>query len=299
MKPGDDRRYARMAEAIAYLAARWDQPPGLAAAARASGLSPWHFQREFKRWVGVSPKHFQGFLTLGHAKASLKRDLPVLEAALAAGLSGPSRLHDLAVAFDAASPGEIRTGGGGLTLRHGVAETPFGRIFAVVSPRGIVRLAFVEPGGETRALAAERLAWPGARFAADDGAVRAIAARLISRRKPSGGSLGLAPLGTNFQIKVWQALLAIPRGAVVTYAMIAQAIGAARAIGGACAANPIAVLIPCHRVLRNSGALGGYAFGPDVKRALLAWEAATPGTARIPCHSVPDAMVSGQRPLSR
>jgi AraC family transcriptional regulator of adaptative response/methylated-DNA-[protein]-cysteine methyltransferase len=271
-----------MAEAIAFLAARWDRPPGLTEAARASNLSPWHFQREFKRWVGVSPKHFQGFLTLNQAKASLKHDLPVLEAALAAGLSGPSRLHDLAVAFDAASPGEIRTGGSGLVLRHGIAETPFGRIFAVVSPRGIVRLTFVEPDAEARALAAERQAWPGARFADDD------------------APMGLAPRGTNFQIKVWQALLTIPRGAVVSYAMLARAVGApkaARAIGGACAANPIAVLIPCHRVLRDSGALGGYAFGLERKRALLAWEAAGLGTGGP--HGKPGAIAPVESPISR
>ena len=289
-----------MAEAIAFLASRWDRPPGLAEAAHASNLSPWHFQREFKRWVGVSPKHFQGFLTLSQAKASLKRDLPVLEAALAAGLSGPSRLHDLAVAFDAASPGEIKTGGGGMVLRHGIAETPFGRIFAVVSPRGIVRLTFVEPDAEAPALAAERRAWPGARFVADDGAAQAIAARLLSRNSQSGEPMGLAPQATNFQIKVWQALLAIPRGAVVSYAMIARAVGApkaARAIGGACAANPIAVLIPCHRVLRDTGALGGYAFGLERKRALLAWETAglwTGGT-----QGKPGAIAPMERFLSR
>ena len=182
------------------------------------------------------------------------------------------RLHDLAVNFDATSPGEIKTRGGGLMLHYGVAETPLGRIFANLSPRGIVRLAFVAPGGEARALAAERQAWPGARFAADDGAVAAIAARLFAPSSQPGRPMSLAPQGTNFQIKVWQALLAIPRGAVVSYAAIAQAMGApkaARAVGGACAANPIAVLIPCHRVLRDSGALGGYAFGLERKRALL------------------------------
>jgi AraC family transcriptional regulator of adaptative response/methylated-DNA-[protein]-cysteine methyltransferase len=289
-----------MAEAIAFLAARWDRPPGLAEAARASNLSPWHFQREFKRWVGVSPKHFQGFLTLNQAKASLKHDLPVLEAALAAGLSGPSRLRDLAVAFDAASPGEIRTGGNGLVLRHGIAETPFGRVFAVVSPRGIVRLAFVEPDTEARALDAERQAWPGARFAADERADQTIAAHLFSPRSRPGAPLSLAPRGTNFQIKVWQALLAIPRGAVVSYAMIAHAVGApraARAIGGACAANPIAVLIPCHRVLHDTGALGGYAFGIERKRALLAWEAAGLGSGGI--KGKPGALAPVESPISR
>lgn len=282
MKHRDDARFARMAEAIAYLAARWDRPPDLAEAASACGLSPWHFQREFKRWVGVSPKQFQGLLTLDHARESLRSGRPVLDAALAAGLSGPSRLHDLAVACDAASPGEIGAGGRGLTLSHGVAESPFGQIFGVLSPRGIARLAFVTPGASASWLAAERAAWPAARFVADDGAVRKIAARLFTDSSGDGAPVRLAPRGTNFQIKVWQALLTIPRGAVASYAAIAGAVGApgaARAVGGACAANPIAVLIPCHRVLRESGALGGYAFGVERKRALLAWEAAGLGSS--------------------
>lgn len=279
MTAPDDPRYARMAKAITALAENWEAAPDLAHAARESGLSPWHFQREFTRWVGISPKRFQGHLALAHAKRSLRRDLPVLESALAAGLSGPSRLHDLAVNFDAASPGEIRSRGRGLALRYGAAETPFGRIFIVSSDRGLVRLAFIEPGAaaEAEALAREREAWPQARFAADTVIAGDIAGRVFRQPADRTGGIRLAPRGTNFQIKVWQALLALPPGAVATYAAIARAIGApkaARAVGGACAANPIAVLIPCHRVLKESGAVGGYAFGPARKRALLAWEAA-------------------------
>lgn len=270
----EDRHYARIAKAIAWLAAHWEERPDLARAARAAGLSPWHFQREFRHWTGVSPKRFLNLLALGEARARLKDGAPVLDAALGAGLSGPSRLHDLAIGFDAASPGEIRAGGAGLTLKYGFAESPFGRVFAAASPRGVTRLAFVEDDDKT-ALAGERAAWPEARFERDD----AVAHDLVERLFAGGdtGTVRLAPRGTNFQVKVWQALLAIPPGAVTTYAAIARAIGApgaARAVGSACGANPIALLIPCHRVLRGSGALGGYAFGLTRKRALIAWEAA-------------------------
>lgn len=282
MEPAHDRHYARIARAIAWLARHQDDRPDLARAAMAAGLSPWHFQREFRRWTGVSPKRFQSLLALDRARALLADGAPVLEAAFGAGLSGPSRLHDLAVGFDAATPGEIRTGGNGMALTCGFAESPFGRLFAAASPRGLTRLAFVQADSGEAALGTERAAWPQARFVRDDAAVTGIVRRLFApdAAAESDGTavpVRLAPRGTNFQVKVWQALLAIPSGAVTTYAAIARAIGqpgAARAVGGACAANPIALLIPCHRVLRGTGALGGYAWGPERKRALLAWEAA-------------------------
>lgn len=278
MSTDQDRTLARMADAISYLTARWADPPALEAAARACGMSPWHFQREFTRAVGVSPKRFTGFLKLSQAKEALRRDTPVLDAAFGAGLSGPSRLHDLTIAFDAASPGEIKSGGAGLEMRFGIAGTPFGPIFVAASSRGITRLAFVDgDGAAAAALLGERETWPRASFHEDPGLAAGIGATLFRPEKAGPAPLRLAPRGTNFQVKVWQALLAIPPGAVATYSAIAQAIGApraARAVGGACGANPIALLIPCHRVLRESGALGGYAFGLSRKRALIAWEAA-------------------------
>lgn len=298
MSTHQDRTLARMADAIAYLSERWADPPALSTAARACGMSPWHFQREFTRAVGVSPKRFAGFLALGHAKQALQRKAPVLDAALDAGLSGPSRLHDLAVGFDGASPGEIKSGGAGLVMRFGTADTPFGRIFAAASARGITRLAFIDGEGDAeKALASERQTWPHARFEEDSEAAARIAAALFKPGAAGAAPLRLAPHGTNFQIKVWQALLAIPPGAVATYSAIARAIGApraARAVGSACGANPIALLIPCHRVLRETGALGGYAFGLSRKRALIAWEGARtdggaarilPASAKIPAAS--------------
>jgi AraC family transcriptional regulator of adaptative response/methylated-DNA-[protein]-cysteine methyltransferase len=275
-----DSQYARMAKAIAYLAARWESHPSLEQTARVAGLSPWPFQKAFRRWVGVSPKQFQGALSLDYARAHLAAGAPVLEAALATGLSGPSRLHDLAINFDAVTPGEIRTGGDGIILRTGTAATPFGRIFVAASERGITRLAFITKTERDKkaALRTEQTAWPHACFKDDDKIARDVARQLFAPKTKNGGApLQLAPKGTNFQIKVWQALMAISPGAVVSYRHIAKAIGspqAARAVGSACAANPIAVLIPCHRVLRETGALGGYAFGLDRKRTLIAWEGA-------------------------
>lgn len=277
MSNDQDSQYARMSAAIAFLAERWETPPSLAEAAEAAHMSPAHFQRAFTRWVGISPKRFTGHLQLNHAKAALQSDAPVLEAALAAGLSGPSRLHDLAVAFEGLSPGEIKSRGGGQEIRYGTAETPFGPIFTAASGRGVTRLAFIGADDGAAAFDAERLAWPEAGFTEDEDLARRIAKQLFSPEPGAAGPLRLAPRGTNFQIKVWQALLAIPPGATATYAMIARAIGApgaARAVGGACGANPIALLIPCHRVLREGGALGGYAFGLARKRALVAWESA-------------------------
>ena len=275
METEDDRHYARIAKAIAWLAANWEERPDLACAADAAGLSPWHFQREFRLWTGVSPKRFLNLLALDEARARLKAGAPVLDAALGAGLSGPSRLHDLAIGFDGASPGEIRDGGAGLTLTFGFAESPFGRLFVTASPRGVTRLAFVEERRQRRR--SRPSTRPGPRHASPATMPWHARSRTGCSPAASAGTVRLAPRGTNFQVRVWQALLAIPPGAVTTYAAIARAIGApgaARAVGSACGANPVALLIPCHRVLRGSGALGGYAFGLERKRALIAWETA-------------------------
>lgn len=271
----DDSRYLRMADTIRYLAENWRERPDLAAVAARAGLSPWHFQRAFTRSIGISPKRFQALLALDHARGLLRDGATVLDAALDAGLTGPSRLHDLAVVMDAMSPGEIGTHGDGIAITYGFADSLLGRVFVATSARGIMRLAFVEAEEEDEIFSRMRQSWPKATVARDDDAAGRIADRAFA---PSGkgAPLRLAPRGTNFQVKVWQALLAIPPGSVATYAAIAKAIGlpgAARAVGNACGANPVAVLIPCHRVLRETGALGGYAFGTARKRALLAMEA--------------------------
>jgi AraC family transcriptional regulator of adaptative response/methylated-DNA-[protein]-cysteine methyltransferase len=178
-----------MAKAIAYLAARWESHPSLEQTARVAGLSPWPFQKAFRRWVGVSPKQFQGALSLDYARAHLAAGAPVLEAALATGLSGPSRLHDLAINFDAVTPGEIRTGGDGIILRTGTAATPFGRIFVAASERGITRLAFITKTERDKkaALRTEQTAWPHACFKDDDKIARDVARQLFAPKTKNGG----------------------------------------------------------------------------------------------------------------
>ena len=248
---------------------------GLADIAARLGMSAAHFQRLFSRWVGVSPKRYQQYLALGLARELLVRRAPLVEAAAGAGLSGPGRLHDLCLRWEAMTPGEIARGGAGLALWHGWFDSPFGEVLAMASARGLCGLAFAAERGREVSLAELSARWPAARHVEDPGAVASMVAAAFSGESGVGTTLALT--GAPFQIKVWQALLAIPPGHVATYADIAAAIGrpdAARAVGTAVGRNPVAWLIPCHRVIRRDGALGGYRWGLPVKRAMLAWEAA-------------------------
>lgn len=269
--------YARIEAAIRYLDAHASRQPSLAEAARAAHLSPQHFQRVFRRWAGISPKRFVQLLTVESAKVRLRAGRSVLDAAWGAGLSGPGRLHDLFVNLEAVTPGEFKTRGGGLRVRHGFHPTPFGTALLAATDRGICHLSFVDESRERKALSELRRAWPNAELHEDTRATAKLVARVFSgtanghRRKP----LTVLTGGTNFQAQVWRALLKIPPGARTTYGALAKAIGkpkAARAVGNAVASNPIAYLIPCHRVVRSVGTLGDYRWGPDRKRALLAWE---------------------------
>lgn len=267
--------YTRIERAIRFLEAHAREQPDLDTVAAAAGLSPHHFQRLFRRWAGISPKRFVQFLTAGHARELLAHRRSALDAALATGLSGGGRLHDLMVNVYAATPGELRERGAGLAIRYGFAPTPFGECLIARTERGICHLAFVAEG--RRAAQDELTArWPQARFArAADTA--ALARRLFAPNGRAGRPLALHLHGTNFQIRVWEALVRIPAGAAVCYEDLAAAIGApaaTRAVASAVAANPVAVLIPCHRVIRKTGAFGDYHWGGTRKRALLAWEAA-------------------------
>lgn len=236
-------------------------------------MSPAHFQRVFSRFAGVSPKRYQQFLTLDHAKTLLRERFSTLEAAHAAGLSGGGRLHDLFLRWEAMSPGDYARKGAGLTIRWGWFASPFGRLLAMGTERGLCGLAFSEETGDAAAMADLRARWPEARFVPDRDAVAPWVEAAIAGR----GEAPLHVLGAPFQIKVWEALMRVPTGHVTTYSEIARAIGnpgAVRAVGTAVGRNPISWLIPCHRALRTTGALGGYHWGLPVKRVLLAYESA-------------------------
>jgi AraC family transcriptional regulator of adaptative response/methylated-DNA-[protein]-cysteine methyltransferase len=269
--------YARIGKALAFIADRVEDQPDLDAVAASVGLSPFHFQRLFTRWVGVSPKKFLQYLTLARAKESLIASSSVLDAAHDSGLSGPSRLHDLFLAHEAVTPGEFKQRGLGLAISYGWAESPFGDCLILTTPRGICGLAFAAEGGRAAALADMRARWPMARFIEDEKQIARIAPAVFAPRRVDGEPLKLVLYGSPFQIKVWEALLRIPPGALVSYDGLAAAIGAAgaaRAVGSAVGDNPISYLIPCHRVIRKSGAISHYHWGRPRKLAMIGWEAA-------------------------
>ncbi|MBM3951274.1 MAG: methylated-DNA--[protein]-cysteine S-methyltransferase [Rhodospirillales bacterium] len=271
------RDYARIERAIGLLAQNRDEKPSLAAIAAEVGLSPFHFQRLFSRFAGVSPKRFLGYLSLAHAREKLRQSESVLATALDAGLSGPSRLHDLFVTFEAVTPGEFRRLGEGLHIRYGFHPTPFGRALLLISPRGLVGLSFVTDKGDDFALREQAVRWPLAEMAQDQRATAGLAERIFARANNKTAPLPVLVPGTNFQIKVWEALLRVPEGSLVSYNQLAALLGktkAPRAIGNALAANPLAYLIPCHRVIRQTGAFNDYRWGTERKLAMIAWEAA-------------------------
>lgn len=271
----DSRDFARIARAIRFIATNFRAQPRLAEIAAQADLSEFHFNRLFRRWAGLTPKQYLAFVTGREAKGELASQPSVLEAAYAVGLSGPGRLHDLIVSLDAVTPGELKALGRGLEICYGFADTPFGRALLATTPRGLCHLAFVEPGEDQKAVNELRDGWQNADFARDDARARDLARRIWSPTEPAAAPLKLNVVGTNFQLKVWQALLDLGAHRRTTYAALADAIGkggSARAVGNAVGANPVGWLIPCHNVLRRDGALGGYHWGEDRKRAILAWE---------------------------
>ncbi len=250
-----------------------DTPLPLDELAARLGMSAPHFQRIFSAWVGVSPKRYQQYLALDHARYLLSQRMTTLETALGSGLSGSSRLHDLFLRWEAMSPGEFAKGGAGLTIRHGWFDSPFGEVLAMGTTRGLCGLAFSAETGRDAAMADMTARWPAATFLHDPDPLRPWVAAAFGGH----GEAALHLIGAPFQIKVWEALLAIPSGHVTTYSELAGAVGhprAVRAVGTAVGRNPISWLIPCHRALRKSGGLGGYHWGLPVKRSMLAYEAA-------------------------
>lgn len=272
--------FERIAKVIRYLDENHSQQPSLNELARAAGLSDFHFHRLFQRWAGVTPKDFLQCLTVEHAKQRLRDSANVFDSAMDAGLSGPGRLHDLLVTIEAASPGEFKTGGEGMTIEWGMAEGPLGLCSLGWNRRGICHLAFHNSEQDAASLTELRENWPLAQLQRSDSAARRQAKLIFDPDASSPAPLKAFVRASPFQLRVWRALVRIPEGKVVSYRGIAAAVGsplASRAVGAACGSNPIAYLIPCHRVIRETGVVQGYRWGTDRKRALLAWESARAG----------------------
>jgi AraC family transcriptional regulator of adaptative response/methylated-DNA-[protein]-cysteine methyltransferase len=269
----DSRDFARIARAIRYIDDKFRDQPRLADIASYAGLSEFHFNRLFRRWAGVTPKQYLAFVTGNAAKGALLTQPSVLDAAYSVGLSGPGRLHDLIVTLDAMTPGELKLLGRGTVIRYGFSDTPFGRALIATTPRGVCHLAFVEAGKEKSAVREFQEQWPDATAERDDTHARVVARQIWAGDGES--ALKVSVGGTNFQLKVWQALIDLGGRGKTTYTALADAIGlhlGTRAVGNAVGSNPVGWLIPCHNVLRKDGSLGGYHWGEDRKRAMLAWK---------------------------
>jgi AraC family transcriptional regulator, regulatory protein of adaptative response / methylated-DNA-[protein]-cysteine methyltransferase len=274
--------YRRIEKAIRYIEANYKEKPSLRQIADYVGVSEFHFQRLFTRWAGTSPQRFLRYLTKEYVRQQLATAPSLLDATYGTGLSSPSRLHDLFVTYEAMTPAEFRALGAGVTIRYGVHPTPFGECLIAISERGITDLHFLEGMDSADAVLAKlQQEWPQATWLQDESASSPYLAQLFETES-AAMSLPMLLRGTNFQIKVWEALLRIPAGRLVSYDDIARFIGqptASRAVGTAIGSNRIAYLIPCHRVLQKSGGLGGYRWGTARKQAMLAREAVLMPTA--------------------
>ncbi|MED7774543.1 methylated-DNA--[protein]-cysteine S-methyltransferase [Aeromonas dhakensis] len=269
--------YARIADAIRFIASQVARQPTLDEIAAHVHLSPFHFQRLFSRWAGVTPKRYLQVLTLERAKALLQESRPLLEVADTLGLSSGSRLYDHFVQLEAVTPGEYKQRGAGLIIDHGVHDTPFGQAFVALTPRGVCNFSFLDDQAPQTPLAALAHSWPEAELREAPSRTRGVIHTMFDGSKTPDRPISLHVSGTNFQISVWRALLQIPPAKVVSYAQVASAVGnpkAARAVGLAVGANPVALMIPCHRVIQQNGKLGGYHWGETRKQAIHAWEAA-------------------------
>lgn len=269
--------YDIVRRAIAFISENWRAQPDIEAIAHAAGVDAAELHQLFRRWAGITPKAFLQALTLDHARALLRDSASVLDATYEVGLSGPGRLHDLFVTHEAMSPGEWKAGGEGLTISYGFHESPFGRALVMATPRGLCGLAFAEAGEEAAALADMQRRWPRATYVENASGTAPLAARIFDSGlwRPER-PLRVVMIGTDFEVRVWETLLAIPMGRAATYSDIAAKIGrpkASRAVGAAVGKNPLSFVVPCHRVLGRSGDLTGYHWGLTRKRAMLGWEA--------------------------
>jgi len=279
-RDGEDD-YAVVRRAVAFISEHWRSQPDVEAIAHACGVTPDELHHLFRRWAGLTPKEFVAAITLDHARKLLRDRASVLDAAYAVGLSGPGRLHDLFVTHEAMSPGEWKAGGAGLTLAYGFHPSPFGEALVVATERGLAGLAFADPDEKARALDDMRQRWPRAQFREDAARAARLARRIFDPRLwKQDRPLRVVMIGTDFEVRVWETLLKIPMGRVTTYSDVATKIHTpkgARAVGAAVGKNPIAFVVPCHRVIGKGGDLTGYYWGLTRKRAMLGWEAGRAG----------------------
>jgi AraC family transcriptional regulator, regulatory protein of adaptative response / methylated-DNA-[protein]-cysteine methyltransferase len=269
--------YDVVRRAIGHIRKHWREQPEIDAIAEAAGVTPTELHHLFRRWAGLTPKAFLQALTLDGARRLLRDSASVLDATYEVGLSGPGRLHDLFVTHEAMSPGEWKAGGEGLTIKFGFHPSPFGKALIMATDRGLAGVAFADPGEEEAALADMRRRWPKATYVADETRTAPIARRIFDPTEwRADQPLRVVLIGTDWEVRVWDALLKIPMGSVATYSGIAEKVctpAAARAVGAAVGKNPVAFVVPCHRVIGKSGDLTGYHWGITRKRAMLGWEA--------------------------
>ena len=273
--------YDIVRRAIAHIRENWREQPAIETIAEAAGVTPTELHHLFRRWAGLSPKAFLQALTLDRARALLRQSASVLDVAFEVGLSGPGRLHDLFVTHEAMSPGEWKSGGEGLTLHYGFHSSPFGAALVMATRRGLAGLAFADAGEERSAFADMQRRWPKASYVEDAAGTALLARRIFDPKLwRAKAPLQVVLIGTDFEVRVWEALLKVPMGRLTTYSDLAAKVcsaKAARAVGAAVGKNPIAFVVPCHRVVGRSGSLTGYHWGLTRKRAMLGWEAGQVG----------------------
>ena len=279
--PSEPQDYILVKNALEAISTDWRKQPELDDLSSELGVSPVQLQRTFQRWCGLTPKGFLQAVTLDHARRMLEGGLPLLEASMELGLSGPGRLHDLFVTHEAMSPGEWKTRGAGLEIAFGFHDSIFGRALVMATSRGLCGLAFADDGDEQAALADMTRRWPDAIYTENKEATAPYAARAFDQKLwKADQPLRVVLIGTDFEVRVWEGLLTIPLGKLNTYSGLASQVGkpkASRAVGAAVGKNPISFVVPCHRVIGKSGALTGYHWGLTRKRAMLGWEAAASG----------------------
>ena len=267
--------YSRIEKAIAYINHNFREQPSLEEISTAVNMSPFHFQRLFSEWAGVSPKKFLQYVSLRYAKHLLQRNTTLMNVSNEIGLSSSSRLHDLFINIEGMTPGEFKNGGAGLTINYSFRESPFGNIIIASTNKGVCYIHF--QNNESVALRDLKACFPSAVYHQAEDKYQKDALLIFQKNGGQTDPIKLHLRGTRFQIKVWESLLKIPTGALSTYGDIAKKIGnpkAARAVGTAIGANPIAFLIPCHRVIQSNGKFGGYMWGAEKKMAIIGWEAA-------------------------